>query len=51
MKEPEYEVDHLSNAEVKNAWSFASISPYIFIVCCLTIGGNVISVIGLICDM
>jgi hypothetical protein len=36
VKWPQHEVDNPtpSNAEVKNAWSFTSISPYTFMVWC-----------------
>jgi hypothetical protein len=33
VKRPENEADHLplSNAEVKNAWSYTSTPPYVFV--------------------
>jgi len=37
VKEPRRETDHSppSSAEVMNAWSYTSTSPYIFMACCL----------------
>jgi len=38
LKRPERETDHSprANAEIKNAWSYTSTHPHIFIILCLT---------------